>query len=315
MEISKLNEAEISASAALTKLISGPALSDYIDGRINHRLKTPNVYRIEDGVETRQIEGTFHESFETVLTSIQVGHVALVGPTGCGKTTMAEQVAESLGLKFFMTGAIQHEYKLTGFIDANGNYIGTSFRDAYENGGMFLFDEIDACSANVMLAFNAALANGKMDFPDGIIERHKDFKCIAASNTFWGGRDRVYVGRNQLDAATMDRFIFVEMDYDNSLEEQITGNEIWVKRVRSIRELIKEEKIRHVVSPRASIQGALLLEMGMNQSVVENLLVWKGLEKKKVDDLMGKLDNLNVRKFTLDKDKPPRHTLEEMFTR
>jgi MoxR-like ATPase len=86
---------------------------------------------------------------------------------------------------------------LTGFKSASGEYISTEFREAFEKGGLFLFDEIDASYPQAVLAFNAALANDYMDFPDKRILRHKDFYCIAAANTFGQGADRQYIGRNQ----------------------------------------------------------------------------------------------------------------------
>ena len=51
-----------------------------------------------------------------------------------------------------------------GFIDAQGRIVNTEFRKAYEHGGLFLFDEIDASFPQAILAFNAALANDFMDF-------------------------------------------------------------------------------------------------------------------------------------------------------
>ena len=78
------------------------------------------------------------------------------------------------------------------------------------NGGVFLFDEIDAADANVLLVVNSALANGRMSVPSRhdqpVAKKHSEFVCIAAANTFGRGADRVYVGRNELDEATLDRF-------------------------------------------------------------------------------------------------------------
>ena len=53
-------------------------------------------------------------------------------------------VAKALGRTFYFTGAVDNVFKLNGYMDANGNYVRTSFREAYEWGGVFLFDEIDA---------------------------------------------------------------------------------------------------------------------------------------------------------------------------
>jgi hypothetical protein len=48
----------------------------------------------------------------------------------------------------------------------------------------------------------------------------------AAANTYGTGADALYVGRNQLDAATLDRFYVVEMDYDRKLEAKLAPEEV-----------------------------------------------------------------------------------------
>lgn len=219
-----------------------------------------------------------HHSLPTVLQAVVAGvNPFLVGPAGSGKTTLAEQVAECLKLKFYMAARVTSEYKLVGFVDAQGRTIRTQFREAYEHGGVFLFDEVDASDPDALTAFNAALANGLGDFPDGMVKKHKDFHAIAAGNTFGRGADRQYVGRNQLDAATLDRFSTFTIDYDEVLEHQLAGDADWVRFVQAVRKAIEEEKVRHIVSPRASIYGAKLLASGMAFKAVAEAVVWKGL--------------------------------------
>jgi ATP-dependent Lon protease len=160
--------------------------------------------------------GISHKNLPSLLKILSHHlNVSLVGPSGSGKTHAARQCAEALRVDFYFTGAIANEYKLTGYMDAKGEYVTTEFRKAYENGGLFLFDEIDASFPQAVLAFNAALANDFMDFPDNQVKKHKDFYCIAAANTIGQGADRQYVGRNQLDAASLDRFVFLDWPYLN----------------------------------------------------------------------------------------------------
>lgn len=219
-----------------------------------------------------------HRSLPVILQAVTSGASPfLVGPAGSGKTTLAEQVATVLKLKFYMAARVTSEFKLIGFITATGKVVRTQFREAYENGGVFLFDEVDASDPDALTAFNAALANGWGDFPDGMVKRHPNFYAVAAGNTYGRGADRQYVGRNQLDAATLDRFQVFDIDYDEALELQLAGDTAWVKYVQSVRRAIDTEKIRHIVSPRASIQGAKMLAAGMDRAVVESSCVWKGL--------------------------------------
>lgn len=224
-----------------------------------------------------------HESFKTILNVLsQRLSVLLVGPAGSGKTTCAHNTAIALGLNFYAMSVGQQTTKsdIFGFVDAHSNYRRTHFRDAYENGGIFLFDEIDAGNPGVLTSINSALANGLCSFPDGMIERHKDFVCVAAGNTFGRGADRQYVGRQQLDAATLDRFVVVDFDYDENLESEISGNKKWAKEVQRMRGNAMKNNLRVIISPRATIHGAKLLAAGLLESEVKNMVIFKGVGEK-----------------------------------
>lgn len=239
------------------------------------------VYKIEltTGNTKRELPAEpRHYLFEDALRIVSTGlNLFIVGPAGSGKTTLADQIARALDLPFYFNGALDSPYKLSGFIDAQGRIVSTAFRKAYQDGGVYLFDEIDASMPNALLAFNAALANGHADFPDGTIKRHQNFRCIAAANTYGLGADRQYVGRNQLDAASLDRFVFLEMPYDEKLESLLAGNDEWTRYVQRVRKAVATLKMRHVVSPRASIQGATLLAAGLSRDNVEQMTLWRNL--------------------------------------
>jgi len=248
-------------------------------------------------------EGLMHFKFPLLMAALAARvNIMLVGPAGSGKTTAASKAAEALGLPFYGTGAISNEFKLTGFIDAQGRIVSTAFRKAFEHGGVFLFDEMDASLPAALLAFNSALANDWMDFPDGCIKRHADFVVVAGANTFGSGADRQYVGRNQLDAASLDRYAVIDWGYDEALEAALIGAPAprnapvpqsiaplsadeaqskalnFLERVRKVRAAVAEMKVRHVVSPRATINGSKLLAAGWSWSQVEEAVIWKGLD-------------------------------------
>ena len=233
-----------------------------------------------------------HKIFMDVAMVASAGiHQMLVGPAGSGKTTIAQQVAQTLGLDFYFTGAILTKYELTGYNDGHGNYHGSVFRDAFEKGGLFLWDEIDASRADALVAFNAALENDIAAFPDGNVKRHEDFVCIASANTYGTGADRQYVGRTQLDAATLDRYVSVEMDYDEDLErklaEQFESGPGWVAQVQRWRSNARDANLRVVISPRATLKGAQLLDLGMTPDKVERMTVFKGLDETTVSKVRG----------------------------
>ena len=227
-----------------------------------------------------KVIGVCHHLTEQIAQVANIGvHQMLVGPAGGGKTTCCEKVAEILNLKFYpmSVGPQTTKSDLLGFIDAAGNYHTTPLRDAFEHGGLLLLDEVDAANAGVLTIINALLANGYCSFPDGVIQRNENFRCICACNTYGRGADRQYVGRNQLDAATLDRFAVVDFDYDDNLERMIAANDAWVDKVQQYRKRAFELKMRVVISPRASIFGAKLLASGMKEKMVEELVIWKGV--------------------------------------
>lgn len=232
-----------------------------------------------------------HKILPDVVMAVVAGtNPFLVGPAGSGKTTIAAQVAETLKRKFYAENRVTSEYKLLGYMDATGKYVRTQFREAYEKGGVFLLDEVDASDPDVLTTFNSALANGMCPFPDRLVNAHKDFVALAAGNTYGRGADRQYVGRNQLDAATLDRFVVIEVDYDEVAELAWAADDDWTLYVQQVRKAIGEEKVRHIVSPRASIYGARLLAAGMERELVCERVIWKGLDtaqKQRVIARMG----------------------------
>jgi len=228
-----------------------------------------------DGAKPKNV-GKTHKQFPRLLKMVAAGcNVWLAGPAGSGKTTAAEQVAEALGLDFYFNGAIDTEYKLSGFVDANGHIVSTAFRKAYTEGGVYLFDEVDASLPSATLAFNAALANGHCDFPGSAkaTPKHKNFRCIAAGNTWGFGATMEYVGRNRLDAAFLDRFVQLDWSYDEDLERALATDAAWCTEVQRMRKQAVIRGLKVVISPRATINGCKLLAAGMSVAEVKDAVI------------------------------------------
>jgi MoxR-like ATPase len=206
-------------------------------------------------------------------------NIALVGPAGSGKTTIVHNASKVLNLTFASqsVSAQSTVFDFFGYKSATGKYIGTMFREKYENGGVFLLDEFDAGNPNVLAALNQATANGHCPFPDKMIEKHKDFIIVMAGNTFGGGGTIDYVGRNKIDAATLDRFAFIYIDYDKELESALSTNQSWCRRVQQYRQRVIDKKVRTIISPRATFNGEKLLLAGLNLETVEEMIIFKGL--------------------------------------
>ena len=234
-----------------------------------------------------------HNKFNEVLLLVNNNIPAmLTGGAGSGKSSTCEKVAEVLGLDFYFSNAITQEYKLTGFIDANGVYQETQFYKAFKNGGLFVLDEIDASVPEALVVINTAIANGYFDFPNGKVKAHENFRLVACANTYGLGGNDVYVGRNQLDGASLDRFAVIDFDYDPMLEKSLVINEEWVEFIQALRFRIKDRGIKHIVSMRASVYGDKLLAAGLGVDEVLKQVIFKNLQ---IDDIksIGELPRPN----------------------
>lgn len=252
--------------------------------------QTIEIKNLDNGIVKDM--GLQHKDFNKLLTLANNRlDTMLVGAAGSGKTTICHAVADALSLPFYMVSVGQQTTKtdLMGYMDATGNYIKTHLRSAYEQGGVFLLDEVDAGNANVITVLNSLLSNGLASFPDKMITRHKDFIFFCAANTYGRGNDRQYIGRNQLDAASLDRFVSVNFDYDEVLEAAISINQDFTKKIQAIRKTVFELKLQIVVSPRASIKGGQLLQAGFPEDTVLDMVVFKGCNQDIKNKIMSNI--------------------------
>lgn len=232
-----------------------------------------------------------HEKFDDILLLVMNNiPVMLTGGAGSGKSSACEKVADALGLDFYFSNAITQEYKLTGFIDANGVYQETQFYKAFKDGGLFVLDEIDASVPEALVIINTAIANGYFDFPNGKVVANKKFRIVACANTYGLGGNDVYVGRNQLDGASLDRFAVIYFDYDNVLEKNLVINTDWAEFIQELRHRLADRQIKHIVSMRATIYGDKLIQAKANINKILEQVVLKNLQEDDIKSI-GILDN------------------------
>ena len=229
-----------------------------------------------------------HPKYEQIMTCIELGiPVYLAGPAGSGKNKTVEDIAKELGWNFYFSNSIQQEYKLTGFIDAGGDYHDTEFYKACtdEEECIFFLDEIDASIPDVLVLLNAAIANGYFEFPNGRVD-FDNVHFVAAGNTVGNGADDRYTGRMVLDSATLDRFAIIEFDYDRQVELKLTkGNVELVNFIKELREQIERKGIRHTVSYRCEIMTTKLERAGMSTEDIMKIAILKGLDKDTINTI------------------------------
>jgi hypothetical protein len=227
--------------------------------------------------------GQQHYLFQDVLESVaDNSYVLLKGDAGSGKTYGAVQIAKALDLDyriFSFTNEISLS-RCVGYMDAMGNYVKTSIREMYENGGLLILDEFDAMNPNVAVSLNNMLSGDEYTFPDAVVSKHDDFRVIACTNTFGNGADKDYSSRNKLDKATLDRFDEkFDWGYDEDLEIAVFGNTDATRAVLAIRKNAKDlgititprrtksvnKMVNRGVSLKVAVQRAILCEYKSDQ--------------------------------------------------
>lgn len=257
-----------------------------VDEAVGARVPREIVIKAADKPDIK-MDGHVHPAFEKVLRLVKANvGVMLIGPAGCGKTHLFSQVCHALNLEgesISLSGGVT-EAHLTGRLLPTGEggrfvYTESPFVKCYREGKPFLIDEMDGGDPNVLLSINQATANGGFHVEaraasglDTFVKRHPDTVLMATANTYGTGAGAMYVGRNQLDAATLDRWYIVNMDYDKAFEERIAPSQV-THFVWRLRELIQQNKWRRVASTRMIQKASAALGAGLKwQEVKADLL-------------------------------------------
>lgn len=252
---------------------------------------------LPDG-STHTSTGAKHEMYDLIVKYVALGQsVYLYGPAGTGKTTIAQDVAKVTGREFFSTSAIQEEFSLCGYNDANGCYIGTQFFQACDKASkgtkvVFCFDELDNSNPQVLKKFNTALANGYFDFPCGRVSWEKGtFVAIGTGNTCGTGATAEYNTSYKMDESTRNRFRFIFIDYCPAIEEVCArGNKELLRFCRAIRTAAKRAGVSLCISYRNISNFAQDVEMKLaTLPILLNADIITGMEKDEINMILGQM--------------------------
>ena len=237
-----------------------------------------------------------HKMFDKVVSLLKHNRSPyLYGAAGTGKNVLCKQIADELGLKFYFANAVTQEFTLTGYGDATGKYVETEFYRAFTQGGLFMLDELDASCPEALIVLNAALANKYFTFPViGRVEAHEDFKVIAAGNSRGRGADEVYTGRSVIDGATMNRFEYVRIDYDERIEHRIANRDSeLVSFIHDMRQSAKRSGY-HIVLSYRNISGVSELRADFTLRECIEMCITKGMDEDEINVLHNGLqDKMN----------------------
>ena len=247
---------------------------------------------IEGNTTQKVIQSIVNPNAEELIDYLKEGeNVFLWGPAGAGKNVLGEQLAEMLNVPFFYMNTVYTKYDVTGFTDAQGNYVPTAFVNwLNSDGGLMFIDEMCTNSPEANTAINALLANKYIVLQNGeTLRMSPRHYVVAADNTNGLGATEEYNGRYKMDESTRDRFAFFYIDYDAAVEESIVGDKKDILEfVRELRKVTKECNISLVLGYRCINRLVKFYSRDAARTIEHNIL--KGMEQDTINEIASRLE-------------------------
>ena len=261
----------------------------------NRPTTSGTVINITVNGETRQaqIKGIVNPKFARIMKYLVNGeNVYMWGPAGTGKNVTAEQCAEALDMPIFYMNTIYTKYDLCGYMDAQGNYVPTTFYNfMHAPKGLFFFDEYDNSQSAATVCFNNLLEKGEYTFPNGeTLRLDENHKIIAAGNTNGQGATEEYNDRYQMDESNRSRFMFVPVTYDPAVEKSIVGesNDI-LDFINDMRRVRDEIGIKLILGYREIKRLKRYEDDDDPAELLDNMLI-KGMEQDTINEIASRLE-------------------------
>ena len=253
------------------------------------------VINITVNGETRQaqIKGIVNPKFARIMKYLANGeNVYMYGPAGTGKNVTAKQCAEALDMPIFYNNTIYTKYDLCGYMDANGQYVPTTFYNFMKAPkGLYFMDEYDNSQSSALVCFNDVLEDKKYTFPNGeTLYLDENHKIIAAGNTNGQGATEEYNDRYVIDESNRSRFMFVSVTYDSAVEKSIVGNSTdileFINDLRRVRDLLN---IKLILGYREIKRLKTYEDDDDPAELLDNMLI-KGMEQDTINEIASRLN-------------------------
>ena len=246
-----------------------------------------------DGKKTEtKVNGIVNPKFARILKYLANGeNVYMYGPAGTGKNVTAKQCAEALDMPIFYNNTIYTKYDLCGYMDANGQYVPTTFYNFMKAPkGLYFMDEYDNSQSSALVCFNDVLEDKKYTFPNGeTLYLDENHKIIAAGNTNGQGATEEYNDRYVIDESNRSRFMFVSVTYDSAVEKSIVGNSTdildFINDLRRVRDLLN---IKLILGYREIKRLKTYEDDGDIPELFNNMLL-KGMEQDTINEIASRL--------------------------
>lgn len=278
---------------AITSLTAKANEIDSIREELRSYAESRRVVVEVPGFEPRDM-GRQHRQFDKLLKMMAARqpndgralNVWLYGKPGGFKTSGVFGAFTALGIPQEKQHVISFsnqtsEGKLIGYPTADGGAVITKLQEVYAEGGGMLLDEIDNSNPNALTVANTVIENAVAGFASGTVKRHPDCYFVAAANTIGHGANVRHIGRMKQDAATRNRFAFMEWEYDWLFTRDLLPerHHDWARKCERIDGIIDAKDLESVVSPRQAFQGAALFDAGFTHDEVMEHTVWAQMKE------------------------------------
>ena len=247
-----------------------------------------------DGKKTEtKVNGIVNPKFARILKYLANGeNVYMYGPAGTGKNVTAKQCAEALDMPIFYNNTIYTKYDLCGYMDANGQYVPTTFYNFMKAPkGLYFMDEYDNSQSSALVCFNDVLEDKKYTFPNGeTLYLDENHKIIAAGNTNGLGATEEYNDRYVIDESNRSRFMFVSVTYDPAVEKSIVGESTDILDfINDLRRVRDEIGIKLIVGYREIKRLKTYEDDDDPAELLDNMLI-KGMEQDTINEIASRLN-------------------------
>ena len=249
--------------------------------------------KIEGKTHQVQIKSIVNPKFARILKYLANGeNVYMYGPAGTGKNVTAKQCAEALDMPIFYNNTIYTKYDLCGYMDANGQYVPTTFYNFMKAPkGLYFMDEYDNSQSSALVCFNDVLEDKKYTFPNGeTLYLDENHKIIAAGNTNGQGATEEYNDRYVIDESNRSRFMFVSVTYDPAVEKSIVGESTDILDfINDLRRVRDEIGIKLILGYREIKRLKTYEDDDDPAELLDNMLI-KGMEQDTINEIAARLE-------------------------